>query len=301
MSVLNQDSDGQFNVLIALVRASIRFGAKQRVDLLALCGAGLSILNASRLNGTFLRWTELGLFEAPDGQTVISEPYRSRLGKDVEKAEGRLPAVLREIVFLEANNLRFWEKDGNKSADLTRGIVWMVAQDVYALDTSNFETVQQLEIAQVADTNRRVVQNDTRYNALKTWMAYLGFGREGFLFTVDPTSALADVLDMVFEAPGPITARTFLSKVNTVLPVLDRGIYRIRIEETLKDTVWSPMAEGRLSTSLSRAIERLVSVGRLAIEQRADAEDGLQLTGVNGRPWRAFTHVWRPDHDGKTK
>ena len=35
MSVLNQASDGQFNVLIALVRASVRFGPRERAELLA--------------------------------------------------------------------------------------------------------------------------------------------------------------------------------------------------------------------------------------------------------------------------
>lgn len=294
MSVLNQASDGQFNVLIALVRASIRFGPRERGDLLALCGAGVSGVDASRLNSTFLRWTELGLFEAPGGQTVICEPYRGRLGKDVAKAESRLPAIAREIVLRADNNQRFWEAEGNKSADLTRGLSWMLAQDVYTIDTSSHAKIQGLESSQIADLSKQMMQNDTRWNGLKAWAAYLGFGRGETNFTVDPSVAVREALPDILPNATPVPARDFLTRTVAMLPVLDQGVYRLMVEETLKDSAWSALDDSRLSTSLSRAIERLVHAGDLAMEQRADAEDGLQLTGVNGRVWRSFTHVWRP-------
>lgn len=300
MSVLNQASDGQFNILIALVRASIRFGPRTRADLLALCGFDLTTVENSRLNATFLRWSELGLFEAPEGQIVIAEPYKSRLGKDVAQAEARLPTVLREIVLREDNNLRFWEAEANKSADLTRGMAWMLAQNVYTLDTSNTASVQRLEASQL-DPTQSVIQNDTRYNALKAWMVYLGFGREGALFTVDPTVALRWALDDLFEGDTPVSARTFLDKSCELIPVLDGGAYRRRVEAILKESAWAATPDGRLSTSFSRAIERLVHSGELAIQQRADAEGGLELTGFNGRDWRAFTHIWRPKARGGAK
>ena len=293
MSVLNQANDGQFNVLIALVRASTRFGPKERGDLLALCGAGAPGVDASRLTATFLRWTELGLFEAPGGQTVIAEPYRTRLGKDVTKAETRLPSIAREIVLSPSNNLRFWESDENKSADLTRGLSWMLAQDVYTLETSSHAKVQELETSQISDLSRRMMQNDTRWNGLKAWMIYLGFGR-GDGFTVDPTVALRDTLPDIFPGGAALAARDFLARTAEILPVFDHGAYRLMVEEALKGSAWTPPDENSLSTALSRGIARLVHSGELAIEQRADAERGLQLTGVNGRVWRSFTHIWRP-------
>ena len=293
MSVLNQASDGQFNVLIALVRASIRFGPRERGDLLALCGAGVPGVDASRLNSTFLRWTELGLFEALESQTVISEPYRSLLGKDVAMAEARLPAIARKIVLRADNNQRFWEPEGSKSADLTRGLSWILAQDVYTIDTSSHAKIQELESSQIADLSKRMMQNDTRWNGLKTWAAYLGFGR-GESFIVDPTVALRDAVPEILPNATPMSARDFLTRTVAILPVLDQGAYRLMVEDALKESAWSPLDDSRLSTSLSRAIERLVHAGELAMEQRADAEDGLQLTGVNGRAWRSFTHIWRP-------
>jgi hypothetical protein len=293
MTVLNQASDGQVNTLIMLVRTSVRFGPRSRADLLALCGADLDAVDKAKLNGSFLRWSELGLFETVGELTAISEPYRSRLGGDVTKAEARLPAVAREVALLQDNNLRFWEQEGSKSADLSRGLSWMLAQDVYTLDTSNHKAIESLEAAQVKDVSKRMLRNDTRYNTLKSWMVYLGFGREGALFVVDPTVAVREVIDDLFDGKAPLPARVFLSKLSERLPVLDTGLYRVRVEETLKDSAWKPAAEGVLSTSLSRAIERLVDTGELEFEQRDDNEEGLQMTGVGGRRWRSFPYIRR--------
>lgn len=293
MTVLNQASDGQVNTLIILVRVSVRFGPRSRSDLLAMCGADLEIVDKVKLNGSFLRWSELGLFETVDDLTALREPYRSRLGSDVSKAEARLPGIAREIALLTENNSRFWEQEGSRSADLSRGLSWMLAQDVYTLDTSNHAAIQALEAAQVKDPQKRMLQNDTRYNTLKSWMSYLGFGREGALFVVDPTEAVRGALDDVLDGDTLLPARAFLAKISEALPVLDTGLYRSRVEETLKDSAWEPTAEGVLSTSLSRAIERLVDAGVLEFEQRDDNEEGLQMTGVGGRRWRTFPYIRR--------
>lgn len=300
MSILNLTSDGYFNVLIILIRASLRFGPRERADLLALCGDGAPGINNNHLKSTLLRWTELGLFETQGGQIAIAEHFRGRLGKDVAKAEARLPTIAREIVLSRDNNLNFWSSDENKSADFTRALSWLLAQDAYTIDTSSHAKIQELESSQIADLSKRMMQNDTRWNGLKAWAAYLGFGR-GETFTVDPTVALRDVLPDILPGNAPISARDFLNRTIEILPVLDQGVYRLMAEEALKDSAWSAPDESRLSTSLSRAIERLVHSGELAMEQRADAEDGLQLTGVNGRVWRSFTHIWRPARQAEAR
>lgn len=293
MSVLNQASDGQYNVLITLVRALIRFGPRERSELLAFCGAGISGFDATRINPTYVRWTELGLIEAPDGLTVISEPYRSRLGKDADKAEALLRPIVREILLSDANNRRFWESEANKSADLSRGLSWLLAQDVYSIDTSSHARIEDLEKSQVNDQSKRMMQNDTRWIGLRTWAVFLGFGR-GENFVVDPTVALRDNLLTILPGNDAIPAQEFLARTAEALPVLDQGTYRLKIEEVLKDSAWLPLEDQRVSTSLSRAIQRLVQTGELALEQKADAESGLQLTGLNGRAWRSFSHIRRP-------
>jgi hypothetical protein len=114
-------SDGLFNVLLVLTRAIVRFGAKSRDDLLNACGVGLEPVDPKQLNQTMNRWTELGLFSSEDGLVAICEPYRTRLGKNADDAERRLPKIIREIALAPENNKRFWESEENRSADLSRG------------------------------------------------------------------------------------------------------------------------------------------------------------------------------------
>ncbi|MGE9115738.1 protein DpdG, partial [Escherichia coli] len=89
----------------------------------------------------------------------------------------RLPKVLRTIALAPENNLRFFEAEENKSADLNRGLSWILAQDIYTIDTSSHARIEALEGSQVADKAKRMLQNDTRWNGLRTWMIYLGFAR----------------------------------------------------------------------------------------------------------------------------
>lgn len=284
-------SDGLFNVLIVLVRASVRLGPKPRQDLLRACGAELNMVDPKQLNQTLTRWTELGLFEAAEGGTTIAEPYRGILGKSADVAEARLRKIVRMIALAPENNARFWESEENKSADLSRGLAWILAQNIYTIDTSSHAKIQPLENDQISDLSKRIFQNDTRWNGLRTWMVYLGFGRPGAQVTIDPTDALRDVLPEIFDGQTTLSAGEFVSRAATILPVLDGGRYRIQMEKILNPTVWGAPVDGRVSTSLSRGIQRLEREGVIAAEQRSDTEGGIVLQGTGSQVWREMTHV----------
>lgn len=284
-------SDGLFNVLIVLVRALVRLGPKPRQDLLRACGAELNLVDSKQLNQTLTRWTELGLFEVTEGSTTIAEPYRGVLGKNADVAEARLRKIVRTIALAPENNARFWQSEENKSADLSRGLSWILAQNIYTIDTSSHAKIQPLENDQISDLSKRIFQNDTRWNGLRTWMVYLGFGRPGAQVTIDPTDALRDVLPEIFDGQTTLFAGEFVSRAATILPVLDGGRYRIQMEEILNPTVWGAPVDGRVSTSLSRGIQRLEREGVIAAEQRSDTEGGIVLQGTGSQAWREMTHI----------
>lgn len=290
MSVLNQASDGLFNVLIVLVRALVRFGPRPREELLRACGAEVDGVDSGHLTRTLNRWIELGLFGVEDGTVVLLEPYRSTLSKSADTAEIKLPKVARGVVFSPQNNARFWEGEESKSADLSRGAAWMLAQDVYRVEPT-WDRISELQTRQLIDYDRPVVQNDTRWNGLRTWMVYLGFAREGNQWIVDPTDALRDSLADVFDHKQELTAPDFAERTAVVLPVIDGGSYRMQVEAALKDAAWTRLRPGLLSTSFSRAIQRLDREGQIRIEQKSDTEGSLTLTGYDRRPWREITHL----------
>lgn len=294
MSILNLPSDGLFNILIVLTRALVKFGNKGREELLRSCGSGLGISDTKLLSPTLNRWTELGLFAADGELVAISELHRKRFSKDPDSSENQLPQVVREIAFAPENNARFWETDGNKAADLSRGLSWLLAQDIYQIDTSSHQKIADLEGSQVTDKSKRIFQNDTRWNGLKTWMPYLGFARNGAQLAIDPTEAVRDVLPEVFGRELHLPALEFVSRVAERLPVLDGGSYRAKIESELNRQVLAPYPPGHISTSLSRAIQRLDRERLIATDQRSDSDQGVTLIGNGGRTWRTVTHVRKP-------
>lgn len=292
MSVLNQASDGLYTVLIVLVRAAVRFGPRSREDLLLACGGAVDAVETNQLKQTLNRWTELGLFSGEDGADVcIAERYRSDLGKTADEAERRLPTILRTVAMLAENNERFWERERSKSADLSRAISWMLAQDVYALD-GNVKKLAVLEEAQIADSTKQTIgKNDTRWNGLKAWMMYLGFARDGMQWVVDPTHALRDALPDIFASRKELSAPAFVERAAAVLPVLDGGAYRVQVEAALRDTAWPRLRAGLASSSLSRALQRLDREGFITLSDRSDTEGVVSLTGSNGRTWRDVSHI----------
>lgn len=294
MSILNQASDGLFNVLIVLVRALVRFGPRERDELIRICGGAADPVDPSQLSRTLNRWTELGLFVDEKGTLALAEMYLSLLGNNPDDAEARLPKVARTVAFLPGNNSRFWESEEARSADLSRGVAWMLAQDVYSLDV-NSDRLAELEGSQLIDSsNKKIVQNNTRWNGLKTWMLYLGFARDGMQWVVDPTDALRDALPDIFGSSRELTGPAFVESAALVLPVLDRGIYRIQVEAILKDRAFPRPREGYLSTSLSRALQRLDREGSIKLSKSSDTKGVVALSGTNLRTWREVSHVSLP-------
>jgi hypothetical protein len=299
VSVLNQASDGLYTVLIVLVRALVRLGPIAREDLLTACGAGLQgVVEPSHLSRTLTRWTELGLFGLQDNLVVLAPPYDKALGNTADEAETILPGVARTIVLAADNNARFWEAEASKSADLCRGLSWLLAQDVYTIDTNAPRTIANLEIEQLSDESHRIFQNETRWNGLRAWMPYLGFAREGAQMAVDPTAAVRDVLPAIFASGVNMNARQFVEELARLLPVLDGGTYRSQIEAVLDPSQWRKPPDGQLSTALSRALQRLEFEGQIALGRGADAKDGVSLTGTGGRVWREVTDVHRREQKG---
>lgn len=291
MSLLNQASDGLFNVLIVLVRALVRFGPKNREDLILACGGAADACDTSQLTRTLNRWTELGLFGEDNGSVIIAEPYRSALGRNAEGAEDHLPKVARTVALQSANNARFWESEGAKSADLSRGVAWMLAQDVYTLD-ANLDRLAELEGRQLLDSAaQKIAQNNTRWNGLKTWMLYLGFARDGMQWVVDPTQALRETLSEIFGSNRELSGPAFVERAADVLPVLDGGAYRVQVEAALKESAWPRLRAGLVSSSLSRAIQRLDHEGFITLSNRSDTEGVVSLTGSNARTWRDVSHI----------
>lgn len=293
MSILNQTNDGLFNVLIVLVRCLSAQKAISRDKLLGLC-APLSAVNDSQKQAkqTLNRWLQLGLFkEDASGAVQLTDEFRESLRKrDTEPRD--MSTVIRSVVLSATNNEQFWEAENNKSADFTRGVCWALAQDVFTCRCAGHADVQTIEASQLQDA--AAFQNDTRWNGFKSWASFLGFGWIGrypnSVFEIDPTVAVREVLPNVFEGSGELRQTVFFNRLAEILPVVDGGEYRTRVEQRIDRSVWRSPKPDQVSTSLSRALLRLHERGDLILEERADAEK-RSLLGRKSRVVRNLSHI----------
>lgn len=292
MGILNRSSDGLFNVLIVVYGTLYRSRKSlSKEELEDKCTPG--IIDKNQLGNTIKRWTQLGLFVEKDNHYSISEQHKNKIDKDWYAAKKNLPKILREILFDKNNNKAgaFWGSENNLAADFTRGLSWLLAQDVYTFGAQNFNVVQQLEIRQIS-SDCSVLQNDTRWAGLRSWAVYLGFGWESKAFVIDPTIAIRGTLDEVFGNAEEMPISSFLEALNSILPVLDGGKYRKMVEEKLDTAVWKKPDDKWLSTSLSRALKRLEISKHIKLERRADTQEVRLLAGHDDKQWdEPLSHV----------
>lgn len=293
MTLLNIASDGYYNVLVAVYRALIAEGPTNKTSLIEMC-SDQSDKSKARLSNTINRWTQLGLFQE-DGEVVSTAPELDEyLGarKKLDQATKLLPFVVRRIVFKKENNERFWDVEKSRAADLTRAFSWLLTQNIYELDVGTHAEVASLEAQQLKDQNLKFLNNDVRFNGARTWASFLGFTWQSKAIMVDPTRAILEDLQLVFRSDKELTAETFVDRLAIILPVLDGGKYRVMLEEVLDPAIWQkPSRPEILSTSLSRSLWRLESLGRIRLASRSDTIDHRVLLRSGGRTWKPFTHV----------
>jgi len=301
MSILNRPSDGLVSVLVALVRSNVLLGTMPRSKLLDVCspkslGDGKQDMATKTLN----RWIELGLFTISEKDEVkVAEEYRGKLRKANATADS-IADVAREIVLSPVNNKNFWSDEENRSADFSRAVCWMLAQDIHQFVPTSYSQVEPKALEQANSADVILFQNDTRWSGYVSWATFLGFGRSdsgkasgGFI--TDPTPAVVGAVKSLLPKTKDVAIKDFLDGLSDSLPVLDGGDYRQEVEGKLRPEKWKPPASTDVSSSLSRALLRLRSQGILRLEKRSDSDAQVRLVGRDGSVVQSVTHVQRGD------
>lgn len=295
MSILNRPSDGLFNMVIVLYRTLLYEGPMNRDKLLSLVAPASVSEDGKMASSSLRRWTDLGLFEEVDEEVRISK--NGRPSRDKAAAEASLASTMRRLVLTPANNANFWDAEGSASADFTRAVAWMLAQDVYRHAFCANHEAEAVEINQLGGKDRSLFQNNTRWSGFKAWAHFLGFGTLGRypkadVFQADPTVAVRESLDAVFGKARELVVAEFIDRLAEELPVLDRGRYRVDVESQLHPESWDSPKPQEVSTSLSRALIRLREAGVLRLEERADSPSRMELR-LQGNRRLPVSHILR--------
>jgi hypothetical protein len=288
MTILNLTNDGLPNLLVALANTLDR--AKKpltRTELLArVAPDGVVQDDGKMARQTLNRWIELGLFEETDEIVRLSKPLDSV--SDEAGLIGSVRKAARDRALSEDNNPELWANVQAKSADFTRSVAWLLAQDVYRF---NFSKIELLEATQVADSEARLMRNNTRQNGLKYWGHFLGFLREPGGGQIDPTCAIRETLATWKVDGDGMAAADFVRRLAEDLPVVDGGRWRVAVEDRLTRQALSVLAEGQLSSSLSRGLRNLVMEGVLTFDNRSDVGRTIVFTGRDG-PRHDYRYSW---------
>ena len=285
MSLLNLTNDGKRGVLTAIYRLLLAEKSLDQDRLLSLC-APAGLCDPKHTRGTLNTWVELGLFESSGDVKNPKISINHLVPKD-ERREDLLPVWASRRALAPKNNERFWEVEDSRCADFTRATAWLLAQDVYEAEHSSWPVVQAIMKIQTPGNDGIFGQNDTRWNGLRAWAPFLGFGRvgntKGSPLIIDPTDALRHALPIMFVKRTTLAADEFLVAVAEAVPVLDQGVYRQLVENKLREHEspdgWLSPPYGQLSTSLSRALLRLTSDGTLQVKKDSDFPSRARLTG----------------------
>jgi len=298
MSLLNLTNDGKRGVLVAIYRLLLAKKSLDRDRLLSLC-APQGVAEPKHTRDTLGTWVELGFFErSSDDKISISSTIPTK-----DRREDLLAVWASRRVLAKENNQRFWEAEDSRCADFTRATAWLLAQDVYETEHSSWDVVQPIIKTQTPGNDSIFGQNDTRWNGLRAWAPFLGFGRvgntRGSPLIIDPTDALRHALPLIFGKKTSMAADEFIAAAAEHVPVLDKGNYRQLVEEKLRENgspdAWQPPPPDQLSTSLSRALLRLTADGTLHGEKRADATARARLTGRRRAVVGEYSHFsFRP-------
>ena len=290
MSLLNRPSDGMHSILIAVINLLAQEGPMPIQQIIVLC-APESCGDQSQVRQTLNNWVKLGLFGKSEDDKIS---FSKAISKS-EKTREALPNVARRLVLAPDNNTNLWAAESIGSADFTRSVAWLLAQDVYRAELNSWSDAQAL-IQKQLRKSVTIIQNDTRWSGLKSWSQFLGFSWSAKFpsgaLVIDPTEAISDALPELFKKDSQITAEQFISELAQSIPVLDSGDYRNEVEKRMiEHGNWHPQPEGCVSTSLSRSILRLVHEGILVGENLSDAGSRLRLIGRAQKEIETFSHI----------
>lgn len=288
MSLLNRPSDGLPSVLVAIFRTLRAFGSMPESELIDLI-APPTALKQDMAKKTLTRWKQLGFISSGEGSTVTLSPSIATVRADDPT---QLRTEVLRVIFQEKNNanLLLDEPDDDLpsgSADLCRALSWSLMQDPFTFP-KNLHLVEALQGEQ--GISPRAFANDTRWSGFQEWAVFLGMAvNSGRGITPNPALALAGFLDEIRDSKAEMPQTDFLGRASELIPVLDGGALRRRVEGTVT-TSWTVLNPSDLSPSLSTALLTLEASRKLRFELRSDAPE-KNLLGSGARQIRPFSHI----------
>lgn len=189
-------------------------------------------------------------------------------------------AVMINSVLYTSKIKNLFGKNEHDAQDFFKYMSCILSQERYL--TYSSEVLESSELATVCKYLPKT-PNTNEQGTLLEYGVFLGFLEQlGRGYVVDPTRAITGVLPQIFSDAKELTAIEFVTGLAKSLPLLDGGVYRLAVEEEMKNRGWEHEASpNQLSKTVSHAVERLRIGKVIDVKERADDQDAVYLQVPN--------------------
>lgn len=182
--------------------------------------------------------------------------------------------------------------DACKEKDISEGNecepLWRVLTCLLSLQQHCLMGTEPLSISDVAKNVHKWLPTGTvNSNSEKSPIEY---GRYlGFLelapdqnYYTDPTRAIQCFLPLIFGEQKILPIKTFMANMAEVMPMMDGGEFRVKVQEIMSERNWSAPEGMNISTSTSLALRRLEIDQKIQLIVGSDDASSLSLQLPNG-------------------
>jgi len=293
MAIINNAHAGsEVSLLCLIYRVIFRNNQKLSVeDLGALCRPENLPINENQKK----KFHENLRFWMADEHQLWCKDDNSRLALTKVAASdspAAISVVTNEALFESRVSDIFGSKE-NQTEELFVGLGCLLASDKFSLDASRRIDSNELDKF-FAENMPKFIPNTNEKPVLRAYGRFLGYLEvDAHGEYVDPTRAVMGVLDELFESIDEMPIADFLRRLAERLPLMDGGAYREQVEDRMTGPFSAEPSSGKISKSLSIAIERLKFMGTVSYSGNSDDPDVKSLQTSTGNKVISFVRYHR--------
>jgi hypothetical protein len=201
---------------------------------------------------------------------VEDDESRLTLTRVAESDQPRAIAIVTNEALYESITDDIFAGENYQTEKLFKGLGCLLASDRFSLESGRRMSNTELDTF-FAENLPESIPNNSEKPGLRSYGLFLGYlETDSKGEYVDPTRAIAGVLDKVFSSADELPIREFLERLAKLLPVLDGGAYREQVESRMVGPLSADPSSSKISRGLSLSIERLKFAHVLSYSGQSD-------------------------------
>lgn len=278
MSIINNAHSGSSLSLLCLIdNILIKLkGSPSNEELLNICrpdGLAKKDNQEGKFSQTLNFWVTEGLYVNENGSIKLNHLY--------EKADS---LSYRVLMCLLSNLSPECDLDGDRAERLFTSLACLLSIDQYTFYGKGYiesnMLVGKLNNESVVNINGNYPSTLIEYGVFLGFFEYVEKFERSSRYICDPTRAIENVLDEIFSGENELQGGEFVKKLSEILPILDGGYYRTKVEAQMHTK--HNRINNEISASLSHALFRLNVANKIGFVDRADNKESLTVRLPDG-------------------